>query len=325
MPRVLILTDGKAGHENQSRAFAMSIGCEAEVLPVRFRFKGAKALSYLLDRLGAASTALLSPPPGGLPARGRFDAVIGTGSGVFYAAKAIARRLGVPCGVVLYPRGYSLRGFGCILAPSFDRPAARANVVPVPVNLTSADAAFYASATKEFLKRHPAPRKPAAAVILGGPNKIAGMDAAWARAQLERVFAETEGCERWITTSRRTPPEVEAVVDSFPFDWKLVYSRDRFNPIPASAVDYAEQKSGRRIIRVDTPALNVSDSAEARREAEAAVRHSREIGADFCLIHHTSVEQLVNKNLRAIPRLPDYLSMIRAAGLLRLRQPAGEA
>jgi len=87
-------------------------------------------------------------------------------------------------------------------------------------------------------------------------------------------------------------------------------------PIAAAAVDYAEQKAGQKIIRIDTPALNVSDSAEARREAEAAVRHSREIGADFCLIHHTSVEQLVNKNLRAIPRLPDYLSMIRAAGLL---------
>ena len=36
-----------------------------------------------------------------------------------------------------------------------------------------------------------------------------------------------------MTTSRRTPPDVEAVVDSFPFDYKLLYSRDHFNPIPA--------------------------------------------------------------------------------------------
>jgi mitochondrial fission protein ELM1 len=26
---------------------------------------------------------------------------------------------------------------------------------------------------------------------------------------------------------------VEAVVDSYPWDWKLIYSRDSFNPIPA--------------------------------------------------------------------------------------------
>ena len=36
-----------------------------------------------------------------------------------------------------------------------------------------------------------------------------------------------------VTTSRRTPPEVEALVDSYPWDYKLLYSRDHFNPIPA--------------------------------------------------------------------------------------------
>ena len=87
-------------------------------------------------------------------------------------------------------------------------------------------------------------------------------------------------------------------------------------PLAEAAVEYAEQKAGRKIIRIDTPAFNVDDSAEGRREAEAAIRHSREIGSDFCLIHHTSVEQMVNKNLRAIPRLPDYLAMIRDEGLL---------
>ena len=87
-------------------------------------------------------------------------------------------------------------------------------------------------------------------------------------------------------------------------------------PIAQEAIDYAEQKAGRKIIRIDTPAMNVDDTPEGRREAERTVKHSREIGSDFCLIHHTSVEQLVNKNLRAIPRLPDYLSMIRSEGML---------
>ena len=86
-------------------------------------------------------------------------------------------------------------------------------------------------------------------------------------------------------------------------------------PIAREAIDWAEQKAGRKIIRVDTPAMNVDDTPEARREAERTVRHSAEIGADFCLIHHTSVEQLVNKNKQEIPRLPDYLAMIREAGM----------
>ena len=39
--------------------------------------------------------------------------------------------------------------------------------------------------------------------------------------------------ERWVTTSRRTPPEVEALLDAFEFDYKLVNSRDPYNPVPA--------------------------------------------------------------------------------------------
>ena len=61
------------------------------------------------------------------------------------------------------------------------------------------------------------------------------------RQQLDSIFAAHKtkngdgkaAPEFWVTTSRRTPPEVEAVVASFPFDYKLLYSKDHFNPIPA--------------------------------------------------------------------------------------------
>ena len=43
----------------------------------------------------------------------------------------------------------------------------------------------------------------------------------------------TEGRERWVTTSRRTPPEIEALIADYPFDYTLLFSRDTFNPIPA--------------------------------------------------------------------------------------------
>lgn len=88
------------------------------------------------------------------------------------------------------------------------------------------------------------------------------------------------------------------------------------NPVLADAVHQAEDELGGKIIIVDTPIVNVDDSAEARREAEARFRQSRELGATFCLIHHSSAEQLVNKNLKAIPRLPDYLKMIREQGMI---------
>ena len=229
--KAVILTDGKAGHENQSRAFARALGCEIDLVKVSFRFTGAKALSYLLDRFGVRTTSLLrfEKDPEGLKA----DIVIGTGSGTFYAVKALARRLGAKSAVVLYPRGYDLKSFDCILAPRFDNPADAPNVVRIPANLVSGDAAFYDAGEAAFLERHTPSGRKACAVIVGGPNKCAGMSAAWMRGELERIFAETEGCERWVTTSRRTPRDVEEVVESFPFDYSLIYSKDHFNPIPA--------------------------------------------------------------------------------------------
>ena len=240
MNKVLILTDGKAGHENQSRAFARALGCEAVLLPVQFKSPLAKALSYLLDLFGILTPSLFKPfdtrhLTSGIQNTNReYRAVIGTGSGTFYAAKVLAHSLGVPCGVVLYPRGYRLAGFDCILAPSFDRPDNVQNVIPIPANLVAADAAFYEAGVKAFRERYTPSGRPAVAVIVGGPNKCATLSADWMRAQLEQIFAKCRPShEIWVTTSRRTPPDVEAVVDSFPFDYKLLYSRDHFNPIPA--------------------------------------------------------------------------------------------
>jgi hypothetical protein len=228
--KAIVLTDGKAGHENQSRAFARALGCDVELVPVRFKSRLSKSISYLFDRLGVRTLSLLEVPE-------KFDcspsAVIGTGSGTFYAAKSLAKRLGVKCGVVLTPSGYDLASFDCILSPVFDNPPKRPNIVEIPANLVANDESFYDKGVAAFRERHAPGGKDAIAVIVGGPNKCSSMTADWMKAELEHVFSENEGCEFWVTTSRRTPADVEAVVDSFPFQYKLLYSKDHFNPIPA--------------------------------------------------------------------------------------------
>jgi len=233
MSKVLILTDGKAGHENQSKAFARALGCEFDLREVHFRSKPLKALSYLMDRLNLHA---LFPFSGLDGVKGGYAAVIGTGSGTFYAAKSLAKRLGVKCGVVLYPRGYRLSTFDCVLAPSFDRPDKADNVIEIPANLVANDAAFYQKGVEAFLERYPAGKdatgKRRVAVIVGGPNKCSTMTPEWMKAQLDAIFADKDA-EFWVTTSRRTPSEVEKVVDSYPWNYRLLYSKDHFNPIPA--------------------------------------------------------------------------------------------
>ena len=71
-----------------------------------------------------------------------------------------------------------------------------------------------------------------------------------------------------------------------------------------------------KLIIIDTPILNMDDNAAARKEAEAVIKVSAEIGSSFCLIHHSCCEQLINKNKKTMDRLGDYTSMIREAGLI---------
>lgn len=233
MQKAIVLTDGKAGHENQSKAFARALGLDFELVPVKFKSPLHKALSYLLDRLGIRTVGLLQGLDGLSTQPPNHLTVIGTGSGTFYAAKALARRIGAKCGVVLYPRGYALSSFDCILAPSFDNPAERPNVVEIPANLVANDAEFYEKGVASFAARHAGPTDNLVGVIVGGPNKCSSMSADWMKARLDDIFAANRGAQMCVTTSRRTPADVEAVVDSYPWDYKLIYSKDHFNPIPA--------------------------------------------------------------------------------------------
>ena len=71
-----------------------------------------------------------------------------------------------------------------------------------------------------------------------------------------------------------------------------------------------------KLIIIDTPILNMDDNAAARKEAEAVIKVSAELGSSFCLIHHSCCEQLINKNKKTMDRLSDYTSMIRDASLI---------
>jgi hypothetical protein len=88
------------------------------------------------------------------------------------------------------------------------------------------------------------------------------------------------------------------------------------HPGAADKVHRAQDALGKRLILIDTPVINVDDNGEARRECEDIFKRSAKTGSTFCLIHHSSCEQLVNKNKKIIDRLPQYLAMIRDAGLI---------
>lgn len=229
-PKALILTDGKPGHENQSLALCRHLGLDAEKVTVSYPSRAAKALSYLLDYLHIYRSTLFRISNFELQVSS-FKLIISTGSTTFYPNKVLARRQGIPNIAILNPKGYR-PDFSKILCPVYDHPPKRDNVIELPLALCAADETFFAAKAEEFRTKH-APKKPAIGFIIGGPNAVSTMGAAALKQQLEQAFAHTKGRERWVTTSRRTPREVEAIIKALPFDYLLINSRDSYNPVPA--------------------------------------------------------------------------------------------
>lgn len=73
----------------------------------------------------------------------------------------------------------------------------------------------------------------------------------------------------------------------------------------------AEQRTGEKVVKITTPIINVNDNDQARGETKACLDKCAEIKADICMPHHTSVEELIDKNAEKIRRLDDYTKLIR--------------
>ncbi len=215
---VLILSDGKPGHLNQSLAFAKLLGYRWEVRPVVFKNRLCKGLAYLLDRCGLLLPGLVRIE-GPIP---EVCAVVSTGSETYYANKLLARRRGVPAVAIMLPRGYRL-DFDLIIAQEHDRPPRRANLLSLPVNLSCVEPQGLVERDRE---------RRCVALIVGGPSRHFEMDVDRLREQVTRLFRLFPEADLLLTTSRRTPAAVEAMLSTFPFRRSIIYSREPINPIP---------------------------------------------------------------------------------------------
>lgn len=82
------------------------------------------------------------------------------------------------------------------------------------------------------------------------------------------------------------------------------------------AIKDAEDRTGVKCIKVDTPIINVEDTARGRDESKAIFDQVAATGAEICLPHHSSVEQLLDRSTEKIRRLDEYTAMIRERGMI---------
>lgn len=132
-------------------------------------------------------------------------------------------------------------------------------------------------------------------------------------------YSHTGAAADEMIKHRHTDPNnVAAVVDAYMqygIDALMAPAFHEDEPL-RQGMRIVEEKYGKPVTQIVTPGINVDDNAAARAEAESVIKRCAQEGATFCLIHHTSAEQLVNKNRHTIDRLPDYLDMIRQHGMI---------
>ena len=222
MSRILILNDGRMGHLNQSVALAKYLEQPYDVVEVLPKYRLSRSLTYVLDRLGVKSKFLFHSMI--LP-HDAYAMVVGTGSLTYYMIKVFAEQLEAKSVTMMLPCGYRY-DFDTIFAQNHDNPPNQENIIKIPANFAYVEPQGIYKAKKKSI-----------GIVIGGDNKVFTLSKEKLKEQLDLIRHYYEGYEIAVTTSPRTSKEVEALVRSYHFEYEVIFSQNRINPIP----DFLEQ------------------------------------------------------------------------------------
>ncbi len=221
MKKILIISDGKPGHLNQSIAFAKIKEVDYDILRVDFKKKVFKAFSYFFDKFGFYSDFFFENYE--KLDFTVYDAVVSTGSGTYYFNKFIAKKYNKKSIALMLPRSYRYDNFYFILAQKHDRPPMLSNIITIPLNLSYPNILGILEKNSD---------KKSVGIIIGGNNDVFSMDRLLIEEKLDYIFENYKDYEKYITTSRRTPEDIEELIEKYDFDYKLIYSQNpSINPI----------------------------------------------------------------------------------------------
>ncbi len=202
--KALIVSDGKRGHENQALAFCRYVGVQCEV--VRVEMSVPKWMTYLLDWFGIYLPQLFKPKI----ACG-FDMVVSAGSATYYANKTIAKKCEAKSVALMEPKGFR-KNFDLVFSQAHDGGT-------MPVNFAYAKPLGEIELGNEDV-----------AVVIGGPNRVFDMEKEEIKRLLDFIFMHFKG-KKAVTTSPRTPKQIERLVEEYGWDYKVIFSKEPKNPI----------------------------------------------------------------------------------------------
>ena len=227
---ILILSDGKAGHLRQSEALSRiaaerleNKGIRAVVNTVEIKFKSklarlALSLSSLLSGkyscqgcLGCLRRSLQADTYATLT-RSRPDIIISCGCGIAPVNFILSREAQARSIAIMRPPFLSLQKFDLVVMPRHDRPPQKKNVVAIKGALNLIGPRYLEEQSAVLAKNcNLDPRGLYIGLLLGGNSKkfILKKDLVAGLIREVKEAAEKLGAAILLTTSRRTPPEIE--------------------------------------------------------------------------------------------------------------------
>jgi Kdo2-lipid IVA lauroyltransferase/acyltransferase len=239
---IIILNDGKQGHLNQSIAVAEIIkryredkGCEPcntsyKVINVKYRHRLSRLLLGLCSNFSSSSCQgcmacvkfCLEDESYKALASSYADIVISCGSSLAPVNIFLARELNAKNVVIMKPGLVSLKRFKLAIVPKHDKPKARKNVLMTIGSPNCITEDLIQKEAKRFSLFLDLKRPARLGLILGGDTPDYRMEVNLIKDLISQVKGVSEklDLEILVTTSRRTPKEVEKLLkdelDNFP-------------------------------------------------------------------------------------------------------------
>lgn len=223
--RVIVLSDGRAGHWSQSEAVAKmmaqahpDLSVEARRVEVRFRNKLAKTAALCFGALSGPRCqgclkclrALLTPESYDEVRRAQGEAVVSCG----FAASAVNRILRWENRArsihLSRPGPYASRRFDLVIAPSHDRLPKGRNLLALDTPPNGIDPAILEEHARAFCRERRWDFEPGVGLLIGGDTKGAQFSEEALEGVLDAVRKFAGRRESWVyaTTSRRTSEEM---------------------------------------------------------------------------------------------------------------------
>jgi hypothetical protein len=131
-----------------------------------------------------------------------------------------------------------------------------------------------------------------------------------------RGFSHTSKARDSFIRAYQTPKTVADILEVFlRAGIDAVMGGDMRGPMQP-AIEEAEQRTGRKVIRIITPSFKIRPQDPDEQDPERVFAECKAQGATFCFPHQSITDALVDKRARVIRDLDAYTRLIRQHGMI---------